>query len=148
MRQRGFEIVSGYYRNAIIPTRSTKNSAGYDFYAVEDIVIPDMYPTLVKTGIKAFMRDDEVLMLYNRSSNAKRRGLILANGVGVVDSDYYENPENEGEIMFMFINITDTPCQIKKGDKIGQGVFTKFLKIDNEELVSTERSGGFGSTGD
>ena len=93
-RKRGFEIAKGFENSNInLPVRSTKNSAGYDVEAAEDCIIPafkpGQKPTLVKTGIKAYMQDDEVLMLYNRSSNPKKKGLILANSVGVIDKDYY-----------------------------------------------------------
>lgn len=102
-------------------------------------------PTLVHTGIKAYMQDDEVLKLYNRSSNPKKLGLIVANGVGIVDADYYGNKDNDGEIMFAFYNLLPWVVKIKRGDTIGQGVFTKFLQAD-EDGASGERVGGFGST--
>ena len=100
---------------------------------------------LVKTGIKAYMLEDEVLILANRSSNPGKKGLILANSIGVVDSDYYGNPDNDGHIMFAFFNIKDEDVEIKKGDAIGQGIFQKFLTVDND-LAKGERIGGFGST--
>ena len=91
-----------------------------------------MNPTLIKTGIKAYMADDEVLMLYNRSSNPKKKGLILANSVGVIDKDYYGNPDNDGHIMFAFYNIKEEDTIIKKGEAIGQAIFEKFLTVDND----------------
>ena len=99
MRKRGFEVAKGFENSGInLPIRKTKSSAGYDVEAAEDTIIPafkrGQKPTLVKTGIKAYMEDDEMLLLYNRSSNPGKRGLILANSVGVVDKDYYGNPEN------------------------------------------------------
>ena len=107
----------------------------------------DIKPTLVHTGIKACMEDDEVLELYNRSSNPKKLGLILANSVGVVDADYYNNPDNDGEIMFAFYNFKPWSVTIKAGDKIGQGVFKKFLRPTINCIVNDEeRTGGFGST--
>lgn len=84
-------------------------------------------PTLVHTGIKASMLEDEVLYLYNRSSNPKKLGLILANGVGVVDADYFENLDNDGEIMFAFLNILPWSVKLKAGDKLGQGYLLSFL---------------------
>lgn len=107
----------------------------------------DIAPTLVHTGIKANMEDDEVLELYNRSSNPKKLGLVLANGVGVVDADYFENKDNDGEIMFAFYNFKPWSVTLKVGDKIGQGVFKKYLR-PTEGLVINEldRNGGFGST--
>ena len=147
---RGFEVAKGFEHQAInLPVRKTKYSAGYDVEAAEDIVVPSfkkgMNPTLVKTGIKAYMQDDEVLYLYNRSSNPKKKGLILANSVGVVDKDYYGNPDNDGHIMFAFYNIKEEDIEIKKGDAIGQGIFQKYLVTDND-IATGERMGGFGST--
>lgn len=150
MRSRGFEVAKGFEdKNINLPERKTKFSAGYDIEAAEDIVIPKfipgMKPTLVKTGIKAYMMDDEVLYLYNRSSNPGKKGLVLANSVGVVDKDYYGNPDNDGHIMFAFFNIKDKDVEIKKGDAIGQGVFAKYLTVDDDSSEGI-RQGGFGST--
>ena len=150
MKQRGFEIAKGWENKDInIPIRKTKSAAGYDFEAAEDITIPSFknnnLPTLVPTGIKAYMLDDEVLYLYNRSSNPKKKGLVLANSVGVIDKDYYGNPDNDGHIMFAFYNIKDEDITIKKGEAIGQGVFAKYFITDDDNAVG-ERLGGFGST--
>ena len=132
-----------------MPVRKTKFSAGYDFEAAEDCVVPafkpGIAPTLIKTGIKAYMQPDEMLCLYNRSSNPKKKGLILANSVGIVDKDYYGNPDNDGHIMFAFYNIKDVDVEIKKGECIGQGIFEKYLVADADEATG-ERKGGFGST--
>lgn len=167
---RYFEKVSRIKDEIQLPKRSTKKSAGYDFYAIEDIVIPSIWksiiqfmkvyvkflivdrnmnpmikPILIKTGVKVKMENDEVLYLYNRSSNPTKRGLVLANSVGVIDSDYYNNQDNEGEIAFSYYNFFLTDVLIKKGDKIGQGIFQKFLLTDNDNAEG-ERTGGFGST--
>ena len=149
-RKRGFEIAKGFENSNInLPVRSTKNSAGYDVEAAEDCIIPafkpGQKPTLVKTGIKAYMEGDEVLILANRSSNPGKKGLILANSIGVVDSDYYGNPDNDGHIMYAFFNFKAEDIEIKKGDRIGQAIFQKYLVIDND-IAQGERTGGFGST--
>ena len=149
-RKRGFEIAKGFEDKKInLPIRKTARSAGYDIEAAEDTIIPafkpGMKPTLVKTGIKAYMEPDEMLCLYNRSSNPGKKGLILANSVGIVDSDYYGNLDNDGHIMFAFFNIKDEDIEIKKGDAIGQAIFQKFLIID-QDCATGERIGGFGST--
>lgn len=149
-RERGFEIAKGFEEAQInLPKRTTRNSAGYDIEAAEDCVIPafklGQKPTLVKTGLKAYMKSDEVLILANRSSNPGKRGLILANSIGVVDSDYYGNKDNDGHIMFAFYNIKSEDIEIKKGERIGQGIFQKYLITDND-LADGERTGGFGST--
>ena len=149
-RKRGFEIAKGFENSNInLPVRSTKNSAGYDVEAAEDCVIPafkpGQKPTLVKTGIKAYMESDEVLILANRSSNPGKKGLILANSIGVVDSDYYGNPDNDGHIMYAFFNFKAEDVEIKKGERIGQAIFQKYLVTDND-IAQGERTGGFGST--
>ena len=147
---RGFEVAKGFEKQDInLPIRKTKYSAGYDIEAAEDIVIPSfkkgINPTLVKTGLKAYMQNDEVLLLYNRSSNPKKKGLILANSVGVVDKDYYGNPDNDGHIMFAFYNIKEEDITIKKGEAIGQAIFQKYMVTD-DDVAQGERLGGFGST--
>lgn len=147
---RGFEVAKGFEDKGInLPVRKTKFSAGYDVEAAEDTIIPSFKrgnkPTLIKTGIKAYMADDEVLILANRSSNPGKKGLILANSIGVIDKDYYGNPDNDGHIMFAFYNIKDEDIEIKKGDRIGQAIFTPYLVADND-TANGERNGGFGST--
>lgn len=116
---RGFEIAKGFENEKInMPVRKTKYSAGYDVEAAEDCIVPafkaGQAPTLIKTGIKAYMPEDEYLMLCNRSSNPKKKGLVLSNGVGIVDGDYYGNTDNDGHIMFAFFNIKDEDMEIKK----------------------------------
>ncbi|MBQ3297488.1 MAG: dUTP diphosphatase [Bacilli bacterium] len=150
MKTRGFEIAKGFEdKNIKLPVRKTKYSAGYDVECAEDTIVPSfkkgMNPTLIPTGIKAYMGDDEVLYLYNRSSNPKKKGLILANSVGVVDKDYYGNPDNDGHIMFAFFNIKDEDITIKKGEAIGQAIFSKYLVTDDDQAEG-KRQGGFGST--
>lgn len=147
---RGFEIAKGFEDKGInLPVRKTKYSAGYDVEAAEDCIVPafkaGQKPTLIKTGIKAYMQDDEVLMIYNRSSNPKKKGLVLSNSVGVIDKDYYGNPDNDGHIMYAFYNIKDEDIEIKKGEAIGQAIFQKYL-ITDDDSAEGERVGGFGST--
>ena len=147
---RGFEIAKGFEDKEInLPVRKTKYSAGYDMEAAEDCIIPafkpGQAPTLIKTGLKAYMADNEYLMICNRSSNPKKKGLILANSVGIIDKDYYGNPDNDGHIMFAFYNIKDEDILIKKGEAIGQGIFSKYYLTDDDDVSST-RVGGFGST--
>lgn len=147
---RGFEVAKGFENmNIHLPERKTKYSAGYDVEAAEDCVVPSFKkgdnPTFVKTGIKAYMQDDEYLMLCNRSSNPKKKGLIMANSIGIIDKDFYGNPENDGAMSFAFYNVKQEDLLIKKGEVIGQAIFQKFLKADNDN-ASGERLGGFGST--
>ena len=147
---RGFEVAKGFEDKGInLPIRKTKYSAGYDIEAAEDTIIPafkpGMKPTLIKTGIKSYMQENEYLMLANRSSNPGKKGLILANSVGIIDADYYGNPDNDGHIMFAFYNIKHEDVEIKKGDCIGQAIFMPFLIADGDAAEGA-RTGGFGST--
>lgn len=149
MKKRGFEVVKKYEDKGInLPIRKTKYSAGYDIEAAEDTVVPvfkpGVKPTLVPTGLKAYMQDDEYLMLVNRSSGPKK-GLLMPNAVGIVDKDYYNNESNEGLIYFQFINISDKDYVIHKGDDIGQGIFQKFGIVDDDDAEGI-RKGAFGST--
>ena len=150
MRERGFEVAKGYEDLDIhMPVRKTKKSAGYDVEAACDTVIPPFTsgckPTLIHTGLKAYCKDDEWFMLANRSSNPGKKHLVLANGIGIIDSDYYGNVDNDGEFMFAYFNMSDSDVVIKKGEVIGQVVFQKFLIVDNDSAEG-ERTGGFGST--
>ncbi len=150
-RSRGFEIAKGWEDKDIhMPVRKTARSAGYDVEAAEDTVIPPFQsgckPTLIHTGLKAYCMDDEWYMLANRSSNPGKKHLVLANGIGIIDADYYGNPDNDGEFMFAFFNMSDEDVLIKKGDTIGQVVFQKFLYADNDLTTGEIRKGGFGST--
>ena len=150
-RSRGFEIAKGWEDKDIhMPVRKTSRSAGYDVEAAEDTVIPPFQngckPTLIHTGLKAYCMDDECYMLANRSSNPGKKHLVLANGIGVIDSDYYGNPDNDGEFLYAYYNTDDKDVVIKKGEVIGQVVFQKFLYADNDLTTGEIRKGGFGST--
>jgi dUTP pyrophosphatase len=171
MTKRGFEVAGGFKDAKInLPVRATKNAAGYDFECSEDTIIPSVWkgmvrsiisksvhddtlqkrflkPTLVPTGVKAYMGPTEGLFLYNRSSNPLKKFIALSNGVGVVDSDYYNNPDNDGHIMFQFVNFGLFDVHIKKGERIGQGIFQPFLKTTDDLENGSERKGGHGSTG-
>ncbi len=169
MKTRGFEICKGYEQKDIsLPIRKTIKSVGYDIESAEDIVIPSLWktlftnlvkivkgensenieikPTLVKTGIKSYFADDEVLFLVNRSSNPIKRGLVLANSIGVIESDYYSNESNDGELMYAYYNFFPFDLTVKKHDIIGQAYFQKFLIADNDKPLNEIRKGGFGST--
>ena len=188
-----FEKVTAYAEDelVIIPTRKTVESAGYDFYAAEDTVIPPFveivedamledinsrkaqyadvkefmeaeYPytldkiasitkkydakvALVPTGIKCKIPNGYYLQLSARSSLPLKHWLIVANGVGVIDADYYNNPDNEGHIYFQIINLLPVPIKIQKGECFGQGILTQYF-VGQEEEVTAVREGGFGST--
>ncbi len=149
MKKRGFEIAKGYEDKGIhLPVRKTKNSAGYDIEAAEDVTIPKYYPgikpTLIPTGLKAYCAEDECYFLLNRSSGPKK-GFLMANSIGLVDADYYGNPDNDGHFYFAYFNCSDHDIEVKKGEAIGQVVFQKYLIADGDEAEGV-RTGGFGST--
>ena len=150
MKKRGFEIIEEYKDQDVnLPVRKTKYSAGYDIEALEDVVVPafkpGIKPVIVKTGIKAYCGEDEYYMVVNRSSNPLKRGLVLSNGIGIIDADYYNNPDNDGEMMFAFYNLSNEPITIEKEYCMGQGIFQKYY-ITDDDNAEGERIGGFGST--
>ena len=102
-------------------------------------------PTLVPTGIKCKLGPDTYLELSVRSSCPLKYWLILANSVGIIDADYYGNPDNDGHIYFQMINLSPFDLQLKKGDIIGQGIIKPYITTDDDEATG-ERLGGFGST--
>jgi len=148
---RGFEPVKKEMRkNNIEPTlplRGTKTSAGYDFYTPVDINLsPNGSAQLIWTDIKAYMQNREVLKIYIRSSVGTKLHCILANSVGIIDSDYYSNKDNDGNIGIMLMNLSDKEVNISAGDRIAQGIFQSFLESDNCN-TEIKRDGGIGHTG-
>jgi dUTP pyrophosphatase len=160
-----------------LPRRQTPGSAGYDLEAAEDIVIPSIWrlgfvrifrlirnghylsesdfrqadqilkPTMVPTGVKAYFPEDEMLIIANRSSNTTKWRFHLPNGIGVIDSDYYDNPADEGQIHIQLINYGVRDCHIRKGERVAQAIFMPILKTDDDQPVARPRTGGFGSSG-
>ncbi len=142
---RGFEVAHGFEDKGVkLPKRATILSAGYDFRALSDVTIEPHKTAKVKTGVKAYMMGDEALMLYPRSSMGIKRGINLANGVAVIDADYYNNKDNDGHIIICLYNMTDTQQVIKAGERIAQGVFTKYHTAG--DIPCNVRTGGTGST--
>lgn len=139
-----FEQVTEY-NDVNLPTRATAGSAGYDFECADSITILPYSIALIPTGIKCQIDDGYYLQLALRSSTPKKKGLMLANGIGIIDADYYNNPQNEGHIMFQVYNFTNAPVIIKKGERIGQGIFLKYFTTE-DDAAKGERLGGFGST--
>lgn len=144
-RVRGFEYVSRLGAIVKKPTRGSIHSAGYDFYAYDDYTIEPKQSVLIPLGVKAYMSPDEYLDLRVRSSLGIKRQLMLATGASVIDADYYNNPDNEGEIMVVLYNYGDETQTIEAGERIVQGIFTKYFLVDND-ATTDERTGGTGST--
>jgi dUTP pyrophosphatase len=130
-----------------LPHRGTSEAAGYDFFSPINATILPGHTLLVWTDVKAKIPSDECLKIYPRSSMAIKRNLILKNSVGIIDADYFENPDNDGNIGIPLWNVGDEPQSIKKGEKIAQGIFEKYYKVTNDENELTSRHSGFGSTG-
>lgn len=146
-RIRGFELVVDAPKGVKMPTRKTQGSAAYDFYLPQDVVVPAHgFSELVPTHIKAYMPEDEVLVLHIRSSIGLFDRITLANGTGIIDSDYYSNPSNDGNIGLVLQNNGDEDKEYKKGERVLQGIFMKFFVADNDNTQG-KRLGGTGSTG-
>ena len=145
---RFFEVVKDEHRKNVgeikLPTRGSQHSAGYDFYSPIDITIQPNESAMIWTDIKASMYWDNVLLLFVRSSMGKHP-IVIANGTGIIDADYYSNEGNDGNIGFRLLNLGSTPYEIKVGDRIGQGVFVKYGIVKDDNTTET-RQGGFGST--
>jgi dUTP pyrophosphatase len=129
-----------------LPYRGTSQAAGYDFFSPINATIFPGHTLLIWTDVKVSMSSDECLKIYPRSSMAIKRNLILKNSVGIIDADYFENPDNDGNIGIPLWNVGDEPQSIKKGEKIAQGIFEKYYRI-NEANETALRQSGFGSTG-
>lgn len=147
--ERYFEIVNDTYRktdtNITLPTRATKSSIAYDFYSPIDTVINPMQSVMIWTDVKAKFNADEALLINVRSSMGKHP-IMIANTQGWIESDYYSNPDNDGNIGIRLFNLGTEPYEIKIGDRIAQGMFIKYLEADNGN-TEQERTGGFGSSG-
>lgn len=160
MKIRGFEKVSEEvflrdsndvnlninYKELNKPKRGTKYSAGYDFYSPYDFIIKPNEEIKVKTAIKAYMQEDEYLKIVVRSGHGFKYNIRLKNQVGIIDSDYYNNSNNEGHIIIALKNEGEKDFVIKKGEAFAQGIFQKYLLVDDDEFVFDTRIGGFNST--
>jgi dUTP pyrophosphatase len=145
---RKFEVVTKYKdHGVIIPKRATDSSAGYDLASIEDIMIEPGEIRMIPTGLKVMMPKTEALFIFARSSLSIKKGLIMSNSVGVVDADYYGNPDNEGHLMVSLMNVRNESVQIKKGERVAQGIFLKYEKTTDDETNGNVRLGGFGSSG-
>ena len=131
------------YDSYNIPKRKTKYAAGYDIFLIEDLVINPNEIIKIPTGIKANMLEDEVLFLIIRSGMGFKYNIKLCNRVGIIDKDYYNNLNNEGHIFLKIQNEGKSKVEIKKGESICQGIFMKYLKVDNEIEDFIERKGKY-----
>jgi dUTP pyrophosphatase len=150
-KTRGFEVVRDEARkhgelDIQLPVRGSQFSAGYDFFTPTDVTIKAGSKELVWTDVKAYMLTGEVLLLDVRSSIGIKKGLTLANTIGVIDTDYYGNGSNDGNIGICLRNLSNEDVTLEAGERIAQGIFVPFLVADNGN-TEKEREGGIGSTG-
>lgn len=134
------------YNKFKLPNRSTKNSAGYDFFSLFDFSLKPGEIMKIPTGLKVNMENNDVLFLVVRSSMGFKYNVRMCNQVGVIDSDYYNNSDNEGHIWIKLKNEGDKDFIVKNGDAICQGIFLNYLTVTNERDVKKIRNGGLGST--
>lgn len=134
------------YESYTLPKRKTRNSGGYDLCSLINYILPPGKSVVIPTGVKYISPTDEVLFIILRSSLGFKFGLKLANQVGVIDSDYYNNSDNEGHIFIKLENTSEKDFDIKIGAAVAQGVFIKYGVVDEEEEIMEIRKGGLGST--
>lgn len=139
------DVLSGNYEDILLPIRKTKYSAGYDFLAVDDVVLKPREIKKIPTGIKVSVNDDEYLAIYVRSSLGIKYNIRMCNQTGIIDKDYYNNQDNEGHIWICLENRGEEEYIIKKGTGFAQGIFMKYLLTDDDH-VEDVRMGGIGST--
>lgn len=150
--KRGFEIVNEEFRkhpnvDIQLPIRGDSRSAGYDIRTPIRIELQPNERVLVFTDIKACMLPDEVLEIHVRSSIGVKKNIVLSNITGIIDSSYYGNPSNDGNIGLTLWNTSDKVQVLEANERVCQGIFKKYLVASNDNIVNNERTGGFGSTG-
>lgn len=143
--KKDIEDDNNLYDSYCLPKRSTKKSAGYDFFAIKDFVIKPGEIVKIPTGLKAIWPDDEFLMLVVRGSMGFKWNVRMCNQVGIIDADYYNNHSNEGHMWVALQNHGDKEYVVKAGEAYVQGIFVKYF-ITDDDNVENERKGGFGST--
>lgn len=143
-----FEYVSWSDKDFDLPTRSTKNSAGYDFHSPKMFLVKPGESVEISLEVKVQINSGEFLMIVPRSSLGFKNDnhITITNTVGVIDQDYYNNAQNEGEIRARLHNFGDKDFVVYRNDKLLQGIFVKF-DLTADDLAEGERTGGFGSTG-
>lgn len=150
-RQRGFEVVDSIKKKheteISLPVRADDGSAGYDFYSPISAEIQPREKLTIWTDVKAYMGKDEVLKIYPRSSMGIKFGVSLANSTGIIDSSYYSNPDNDGNIGICIMNNSSETYSVSSGDRIGQGIFQKYLIADNDNTLNENRVSGIGHSG-
>ena len=132
------------YQSYLLPKRGSEYSCGYDFFAIQDMVLHPGEIKKIPTGYKAKFLSDDFLMLVVRSSMGFKYNVRMCNQVGIIDSDYYNNSDNEGHIWVCLQNEGDKDFVINKGDRYCQGIILKYYTCN--DYVNSIRQGGIGST--
>jgi dUTP pyrophosphatase len=128
-----------------LPTYGSPGAAGFDLAAADDVEVPPHAIRLIGTGLVISVPDGYFLAIFARSSTPLKRGLLIANGVGVIDSDYCGATD---EVKIQVLNLTDQPVAIRRGDRLAQGIVLPAPRAEFVEGEAAERArGGFGSTG-
>lgn len=144
-RLRGFEVAKGFEGKVIhMPQRATSGSGGYDFWPLEEVTLQPGESHAFYTGIKAYMPEDEILLINIRSSYGVKHGIELCNEQGWIDSDYYSNMDNDGVIVIKVKNSGTEPFTFRKNDPFAQGLFISYHVTDDDRPRRLVRSGGFG----
>jgi dUTP pyrophosphatase len=148
---RGFEVVDEQHRQHPVyqielPIRADRRSAGYDYFLPIDLELLPAQKIIVWTNIKAFMEEDEFLAMHIRSSLGIKQGIILSNITGIIDSSYYNNESNEGNIGLALLNTSGKTVKLSAGDRVAQGIFMKYLVASDDNVLHDKRTGGSGSS--
>jgi len=140
-----FEVVKNPIHDSPtqLPMRATQSSAGHDFYLKETIVLQPQETKLTFTDVKCQLLDDTFLSVHIRSSVGVKKHIMLANGTGIIDSDYYNNSSNDGNIGIALHNYGQKAITLEAGERVAQGIIQAYRAFDKIDRV---RGGGFGST--
>ena len=145
--KKDISVDESLYNIYVLPRRKTKFSAGYDFNSLIEKTLQPGESVLIPTGVKCSLNDRDVLVLVVRSSLGFKHNVRLVNQVGVIDADYYNNESNEGHILIKLKNEGDHEYKIEIGSAVAQGLILNYNTVDDEEEITTDRTGGIGSTG-
>ncbi len=144
---RKFHVIEAFRNEQpVLPMRQTLGSGGYDLASLYEVTIKPNEIVMIQTGLKVEMPKNEVMLVFPRSSLGLKKRLMMANNVGVIDSDYFNTPSNEGHIMIPLYNFGQETVTINKGERVAQGIFTSYETTTDDQPLNLNRFGGFGST--
>ncbi len=130
-----------------LPARSSALAAGYDFVLPFDVVLMPGEQKIIPTFVRIKLENNRALFIYPRSSFGIKKGIVLANTVGIIDADYFGNPDNEGHIFIALKNTSSSEVSLTAGEKFAQGIIQEFFLVDGDDFSKgRQRTGGIGST--